>query len=281
MTKGTFYQGKVALVIAPTNTIGRAIVSGLVWRGARVVLAGRRPTALDEIARELGAAASYHLDMLDLTAIDALLAKIEAAFGPLDIVINLAGFTHFRPFTAIAIDDIRRAARINFEAPLLLTRALLPHMLDRGSGVIVQTNAYVGGRIAFPFFQVDAGCRAGVATFCRAVRREIQGRGVRLVIFAPGGTYTESERRREAFWHRVGLRLDKPSFVAERLINGVAAGKDEIWLGGASAKMAAVLDGLLSGLLDALWFSRFVKQGYAAFESGILGEDEPCRNRKV
>jgi short-subunit dehydrogenase len=266
MIQEDFYRGKVALVIAPTNAIGRAIVRGLVLRGTLVVLAGRWSAALAETARETGATASFHFNMLDATEIDTLLAEINASFGPVDMAINLAGFTRFMPFTTMTMDDIRMASRVNFEAPLLLTRLLLPHMLDRGSGVIVHTNAYAGGRIAFPFFQVDADCRAGVATFCRAVRREIRGRGVRLVVFAPGGTRTESERQRQAFWRKAGLRLVEPTYVAEHLIKGVAQGKDEIWLGGVSTKMAAVLDGLFPALLDAVFVNRFVEQGYEAFD---------------
>lgn len=94
-------------------------------------------------------------------------------------------------------DDLRTIARLNFEATLLLTRDVLPHMLERGSGHVVQLSS-VAGAIPFPGLAAYSGTKAGITNFTETLRIEIKGSGVGLTVVSPGPTQTDMWERLES-----------------------------------------------------------------------------------
>jgi len=177
-------HGKVAIVTGASSGIGLSFARLWVRRGGRVALVARTAAKLDEVARELGEGASaFPLDVRDLAALEALPARVVERFGRLDVVVNNAGMNHRG---AIALYEPQQLAEIvttNLTAPIVLTRAALPH-LHRG-GSVVQV-ASIAGMVAVPGEATYCASKAGLRAFARSVAYELEDREIHVGTVSPG-----------------------------------------------------------------------------------------------
>ena len=141
MERLTSYDGLNALVTGASSGIGRLLSLRLAERGARVALVARRHEELEAAAEEIratgGQAVSLPCDVADKEQALATAAKAEAEMGPIDLLVNNAGFGHHRPFLDWELDDMERLMQVNFFGTLYFTKALLPEMVEREDGVIL------------------------------------------------------------------------------------------------------------------------------------------------
>jgi len=174
-------KGRTALVTGASRGIGPLIAAQIARDGGHVVLTGRSATDLKVVAAELAAeGADVSFIPADLTqpgAAETLVQAVERQRGGIDLLVNNAGGDPLREFHVMTIQENLRTLQINLIAPLALSHAVLPGMLRRGRGHIVNISA-MAGRVSFPFTEVYAATKDGLIGFTRVLRADYHARGV-------------------------------------------------------------------------------------------------------
>ena len=181
--------GRVALVTGASSGIGRALAEALAEAGARIVLVARRAPALaatrDAIAAAGGEASVLPCNLEDRDAIDACAAAAPDVFGAPDIVVNAAGVNIRKPMLELTRDDWDRTLRLNLAAPFFLTQRLVPAMIARGFGRIINIASLQSVR-AFANSGAYGASKGGVMQLTRAQAEAWSSKGVTANAIAPG-----------------------------------------------------------------------------------------------
>ena len=183
---------KTAFVTGATAGIGLATVRRLVADGWRCVATGRRQERLDALVAELGAdkvhAACF--DVRDTPSLDAALEDLPEGFRDIDLLVNNAGLAQgLSPAQTANLDDWQTMIDTNVTAMVVLTRKLLPKLIER-KGAIIAIGS-VAGNYIYPGGNVYAGSKAFVNHFTLALRADLHGTGVRVTSIEPGMVETE------------------------------------------------------------------------------------------
>lgn len=198
-------EGQTALVTGASRELGVEIARRLAKRGLDLVLVARSETDLNQVARDLRSETGRNVTVLvaDLADRAAILALADAVAerGGIDILVNNAGIESSLRFHERTTDEIAQTIAINLTGPMLLTRALLPGMLDRGRGHIVNI-ASVGGVLGVPFNEPYSATKFGLVGFTRSLRLTAQASGwpVSASVVCPGfiggaGLFAELQRQ--------------------------------------------------------------------------------------
>jgi 3-hydroxy acid dehydrogenase/malonic semialdehyde reductase len=185
-------EARKALVTGAAGGMGRAICRALIAAGHTVVLADRDKAALEAFAKELGANAfALILDITDAGATAGLLDSIPAPFKPIDILVNNAGHDigGRTPFAQGSADDWAAIVETNLIGLMRVTRAILPGMLERNRGDIVNMSSINAIRLV-PDMAPYSASKAGVHMFTETLRGELIETNVRVVELNPGLTKT-------------------------------------------------------------------------------------------
>jgi len=181
-----------AVVTGASSGLGREFALALAGRGHPVLAVARRGERLSALADEVSAAGgrveSLVADLSTAAGIQALLAK--AAALDVELLVNNAGLATYGPFASLPPERERELVRLNVEAIVALTRGLLPAMLERGRGGVIN----VASQMAFqpmPYFAAYAASKAFVLSFSEALAEELRGTRVRVTAVAPGFVSTE------------------------------------------------------------------------------------------
>jgi 2-hydroxycyclohexanecarboxyl-CoA dehydrogenase len=184
---------RVALVTGGGGGIGGAIAAELAADGHAVAVADLRAAAAGEVADALvaggGRAAPVEVDVTDGESVARAAAAAEERLGPVDVLVNAAGWDELRPFVETDADFWERVIAINFTGCLHTTRALLPGMIERGFGRIVNV-ASDAGRVGSSLESVYSGAKGGVIAFTKTIAREAARHGVTANAVCPGPTRT-------------------------------------------------------------------------------------------
>ncbi len=172
--------GKQALVTGGTGGIGREIARALVGAGASVIVTGRDEAALGRVADELGVA-TRRVDLADRAATEALAREL----GPTDILVNNAGVADSAPLARTGDDAWDRALAINVTAPFVLCRALLPPMMRRGWGRVVNV-ASNAGLVGYAYTSAYVASKHALVGLTRALAKEAGASGVTVNAVCPG-----------------------------------------------------------------------------------------------
>ncbi|HJU09399.1 MAG TPA: 3-oxoacyl-ACP reductase family protein [Candidatus Binataceae bacterium] len=185
--------GKVALVTGAAQGIGRAIATRLAQEGARVAIADIQEEVAANTASELKSAGLEAIPVrLDVTSLDgaiAAVATIEREFGPLDVLVNNAGWDKLEPFVESTPETWDRVIAINFRGVLNCCKAVIPGMQARGSGKIVSISSDAG-RVGSTGEAVYSGCKAGIIAFSKTLARELARNKINVNVVCPGPTET-------------------------------------------------------------------------------------------
>lgn len=228
MTKATpgRFDAKVALVTGAGSGIGAAAALRFAREGSAVALAGRRVEPLLDVARMIerdgGRAIVIPTDVSDEHAVDALIARVEDAFGPLDMAFNNAGLLGpLKSITELAVEDFDRVIGTNLRGIWMLARAEIRAMTASGRhGSIVNTSSFVA-EAATAGTSVYAASKAGVNALVRALALEVGPLGIRVNNVAPGVIRTpmsaglSDELYRVLAEHAALKRLGEPEDVAD------------------------------------------------------------------
>jgi NADP-dependent 3-hydroxy acid dehydrogenase YdfG len=187
-------DGKVALVTGASSGIGEATAIALAAEGAKVAIAARRKDRLEalegKLASEGSTVTTLTLDVTDEQACRDAVAATRERLGGLDILINNAGLMLLGPILGADTEDWRMMIHTNVLGLMYLTHAALPHLVEQGSGDIVNISS-VAGRVARSGSGVYNASKWGVNAFTESLRQEVTGRGVRVSVVEPGVVDTE------------------------------------------------------------------------------------------
>lgn len=217
------------LVTGSTSGIGQAIALALAARGARLVVSGRDPVKLAAIAE----ATEGRAIPAELTRSEEV-ARLAGEAGPVDIVVHAAGAGLYGPAAGVDPVTLERLLALNVAAPISLTAALLPSMLDAGRGHIVFVGS-IAGRLGRGREAAYAATKAAVSVFGDSLRAELHGTGIGVLVVTPGPVATGFFDRRGAAYDRRRPRPIRPEQVASAVVDAIEANRAEVtlprWLG--------------------------------------------------
>lgn len=230
------FIGKVVIVTGASRGIGRALACAFAQRGAHLVLAARSVGDLEAVAAECrmlhphAEVLAVPTDVTDEAQLEHLVALTLEHFGRVDILVNNAGVRMGGAFTELDPSLLRRQIEINLLATMRLTQMVLPTMIQRGQGWIVNV-ASQAGRHTEPYFVVYGASKHGVIGFSEGLRRELAATGVRVLTVSPGFTDTEMVTAIGPVYRRMGFPMIPPQRVARRTLEGILLGLPEVNIG--------------------------------------------------
>jgi short-subunit dehydrogenase len=182
-------QGRNALITGGGGGLGQFIARSLAAEGVNLVLSDIASTPLDDRLAETRAAgvqaSAVPADLTDTAALEDLIAAAAAAHGPLDILVNNAGLEFVGPYTSQTRAQLEVIVSVNLLAVLELTRLVLPGMLERGRGHVVNI-ASLAGKVPAPYFHTYNATKHGVVGFTHAIRAELADTPVSASAICPG-----------------------------------------------------------------------------------------------
>jgi gluconate 5-dehydrogenase len=187
-------SGRTAVVTGGGSGLGFAIARGLAQAGARVVINGRNRAKLDAAAAQLvadeNAVSVTAFDVTDEAAVNAGMADIERAVGPVDILVNNAAINIRKPFDEYTLAEWRALQEANFDGPFLVTRTVVPGMKARRRGKIINICS-LASDIGRPNIVAYAASKGGLRMLTRALAVELAPHNVQVNGISPGFFKTE------------------------------------------------------------------------------------------
>ena len=226
---GTFLcmdlHGRTALLTGATGGLGRAISTALAARGAKLILSSRKTEELVKLARSLPGSGHTTLPC-DLAEEGAALALIEQA-GDIDVLVANAGLPASGRLESFSQNEIGRALRVNLEAPVRMTRELLPRWHERGSGHFVYISS-ISGYASAPRASVYAATKFGLRGFALNLREDLRDSGIGVSVITPGfireaGMFADSGGAPPP-----GLGTGTPRQVGNAAVHAIERNKSEI-----------------------------------------------------
>jgi len=222
------------LLTGAGSGIGRRLALELATRGAQLVLVGRHEQPLTETATMVGVrGGSAHVLTADLTAPgepERVVGSALELLGGLDVLINNAGNVRAGRLDEVDTPDILAMLALNLTAPILLTKAALPHLraaaAAHGGAAVLGISSGIA-LVGLPFYATYAATKAGLARFDEALRRELIGTGVRAATAYPGATDTAMMATSQA-GQDLGFGRRPVEEVAAEIVAGLEAGDAEI-----------------------------------------------------
>jgi NAD(P)-dependent dehydrogenase (short-subunit alcohol dehydrogenase family) len=187
-------EGNVAVVTGGAQGIGNAIAKGLAIEGARIVVADLNRA--EEAAQEFEGGIGLTVDVADEVEVERMAQEVVDRCGHIDILVNNAGLyasLQMRPFTEIPVDEWRQVMDVNVLSMFLTTRAVVPHMRERGGGRIVNISSGTPFR-GVPFLLHYVTSKGAIVALTRALAKELGRDEILVNCVAPGFTMSDGVR---------------------------------------------------------------------------------------
>jgi short-subunit dehydrogenase len=181
--------GRRVLITGASRGIGQALAERFAAAGSRVALVARSEGPLKELADRLGGTA-HPVDLGDREQVLGLVDRIEADGGPVDVLVNNAGVDLTGSFVDNASEAVEFLFRVNLLTPIALCHQVIPRMLDRGTGHIVNVSSYAGTAV-FPGLVAYSSAKAGLSQFTAGLRADLRGMPVDTTLVELGPIPTE------------------------------------------------------------------------------------------
>lgn len=183
-------MNKVWLITGAGSGFGRAIAEAAIAAGDVAVATARRVASLDDLAAaHSGQVDVLPLDVTDHAAIESTVRDVIARHGKIDVLVNNAGRTHVGAVEETTDTELRDLFELHFFGPAALTRAVLPHMRARRSGMIVQISS-MGGQMSFAGFSAYSATKFALEGMSEALADEVRPLGIKVLIVEPGAFRT-------------------------------------------------------------------------------------------
>jgi short-subunit dehydrogenase len=215
--------GKSVLLSGATGGLGRAIAQALAGRGATLVLSSRKREALEELARSLPGE-GHRVLVADL-AEEGAAERLATDAGEVDVLVANAGLPASGKLLDFSQEEIGRALRVNIEAPIRMTREVLPAMRERGAGHLVYISS-LAGKVATPRSSLYSATKFGLRGFGLGLREDLRGSGVGVSVVMPGFV------REAGMFHESGTRsplgTSSPEEVGDGVVDAIERDRGEV-----------------------------------------------------
>lgn len=245
---------KTVLLTGASGGIGAFIARALAIQGATVIGVSRSQGELEQICAEVdrlgGKGIAIPFDLSQLAELPILIEKIEAVTDRVDILINNAAIEKFRPFQNYGSEDIQSMLTLNLHAPMELTRLLLPGMLDRNSGHIVNISSGAGKKAA-AYNSIYSASKAGLIAWSEAIRQELSDTEIGVSIICPGCTNAGMFLALDIPAPK-GAKIAEPTEVADAVLQAIAQNQKEVILDSFTIKVFYALSQLFPEWGDSM-----------------------------
>jgi short-subunit dehydrogenase len=215
--------GKTVLLSGATGGLGRAIAQALAARGATLVLSSRKREALEELARSLRGD-GHRVVVADL-AEDGEAERLATEAGDVDVLVANAGLPASGKLVDFSQEEIGRAVRVNIEAPIRMTRELLPAMRERDAGHLVYISS-LAGKVATPRSSLYSATKFGLRGFALGLRADLRNSGVGASVVMPGFV------REAGMFHDSGAKSPlgtcSPQEVGDGVVDAIERDRSEV-----------------------------------------------------
>ncbi|MEW6093965.1 MAG: SDR family oxidoreductase [Chloroflexota bacterium] len=273
MTEKTYFTGKIALITGGSSGIGLALAKQLAAQGARVWITGRRKDVLTAAGTEVQSATGrtcslFPADVSDASQAARLVEEVIRRDGLPDLVINSAGVTQPGYVQDLGLDVFRQMMDINYFGTVNVVKAILPGMIGRGSGHIVNISS-AAGFVTGPGYAAYSPSKFAVRGFSDVLRAEMKPHGIRVSVVFPPDTDTpqlayEKQNKTpelqqlsdDASIGPFHFGLLSPEQVAKAILNGVQHGSYIILPGKANYvlyHLVRLLGNLVFSMVDDQW----------------------------
>jgi short-subunit dehydrogenase len=273
------------LVTGASSGIGAALAVELSRRGARAVgLVGRRTAKLDEVVarcREVGPGTELHAwtqDLGDVDAAEALALDAWDRFQGLDVLVNNAAIPMVRSVTDLSVDDLATTMRVDFESPVRMAMAVLPRMLERDRGMIVNVSS-MGGRLGIPREAAYCAAKFALCGWSESAATDLWSTGVRVRLVIPGPIDTD-------IWDRPGTEpsaydgpKEPPEPVAVGIVELIEGDRFEAYLPDMKS-VAAFKTSEIDLYLEGAVAMEASTEAMQAVETGHAVPDEPASEER-
>jgi NADP-dependent 3-hydroxy acid dehydrogenase YdfG len=223
-------MAKTVLITGCSAGIGRAVAELFADRGWNVAATMRSPEAAQNLATKENVLVAA-LDVTDEGSIVAAVKKAEERFGAIDVLVNNAGFGVYGLLEATSVESIRKQFDTNVVGLLATTRAVVPGMRKRRSGVVVNVGS-IAGKMSYPLGTMYNGTKFAVEGISEALRFELREIGVRVKLIEPGTIYTN-------FFKATEFNNDESIAEYQSLVQKFRAALEQIIKNGTEVGVAA------------------------------------------
>lgn len=237
-------EGRRVLVTGASRGIGAALARGLHAAGAAVALVARGSDALDDVAAAVRGTA-YPCDLGDRQQVVGLVDRVVAD-GPVDVLVNNAGVSHVGWVGDRTHAELDRVLAVNLVAPVHLTRAVLPHMLDRGGGHVVNVSS-MAAVIAPPGLAAYGASKAGLSHFSAGLRADLRDDPITVTLVHLGSVATDLDAQSRSYGPlRVladrsrGRDVTPMPVVVDRIVEAIQHGRPEVRVPASMAPLAGL-----------------------------------------
>jgi meso-butanediol dehydrogenase/(S,S)-butanediol dehydrogenase/diacetyl reductase len=197
--------GKVAVVTGGGSGIGRGIVLAMAREGADLAIPDIQVLNAEKVAEEVKAMGrkviAMRTDVTSVADVKVMTDRVRETYGRIDVLVNNAGMASppGMPFTNNTEEDWERTFAVNTKSVFITCKAVVPHMLERKAGAIINI-ASIAGPLAAPTMPAYSVAKGGVITFTRVLAKELAAGGVRVNAICPGVLWTD-------FWQKLAAHL--------------------------------------------------------------------------
>ena len=181
--------GKVALVTGSGRGIGKAVALSLARSGCRLVVTARTAAQLEQVQQEIqaigGDSKTVPADLTRDQDIEKVVAEIRGAYGAVDFLVNNAGWGKRAPVARLKVEDLDQTLRVNLRAPILLAKHLLPDMIEKGGGAVINIGS-VSGKAGEANGAAYSASKFGLIGFTQSLYEEVREHGIKVAVILPG-----------------------------------------------------------------------------------------------
>jgi dehydrogenase/reductase SDR family protein 7B len=244
------FKNKIVWITGASSGIGEALAYEFTREGARTILSSNEPEELERVKKrceEMGGESSVlFLDLLDSSSLEKAAKTVVDRFGGIDILINNAGISHRSKVNETDINFDRKIMEIDFFSYVILTKSILPHMIERGGGQIAVTSS-LSGLFGFPLRSAYVAAKHAVKGYFETISIELRDKNIFVTIAYPGRIRTNISFRaltkdgtEQGMMDKslaAGMPVDK---CARKYLNAIYKKKREVLIGGKEIIMAYI-----------------------------------------
>lgn len=218
-------ENKVILITGGSTGLGAETARFLTSRGAKVAVAARRKTKLDEVVSDINASGgtgrAYELDVTNKAQVEATVAAVVADFGKIDVLINNAGLMPIRPMAEVNTDEWDAMIDVNLKGTLYGIAAVLPRFMAQESGHIINLSSVAGIKVFAPGGTVYSGTKFAVRAISDGLRQEV-GEKIRVTSIQPGAVDSDLKYSTSGTAAETVLNFYKDAIPANSVARAIA-----------------------------------------------------------